>query len=154
MNEDMKKRKKELKINLNRKVIIEELSKYLILQPDSFLSIEDTCILQNELYKKVDVYNNFKVLEKDISTNLKEVYNLKQFFKAYLNYKAVLFYYKACDYGAIQIVTNNFFENIEKMAYFTKFKDGYSDLILVDQELKFGLCIERNEYVNKMTFWK
>lgn len=154
MNADMVKRKKELKINLNRKVITEELSKYLILQPDSFLSIDDTYVLQNELYKKVDLFNNFIVLEKDISTNLKEVYNLKQFFKDYLSHEAVLFYYKACDYGAIQIFTNDFFENIEQLAYFTKFKDGYSDLILVDQELKFGLCVERNEYVNKMTFWK
>lgn len=153
MNADMEKRKEVLKINLNRRRLLEELSQYLILQPDSFLSVDDTFVLQTELFKKVDSLNSFKVLEKDISANLKEVYDLKDFFKDYLSQKAVLFYHKACDYGAIKIFINDFFENIEQLAYFTKFKDGYSDLILVDQELKFGLCVERNEYVNKLTFW-
>ncbi|MFR3729051.1 hypothetical protein [Lacrimispora sp.] len=153
MNPDLKKRKEELKINLNRKRIVEELSKYLILQPDSFLSVDETFILQTELFKKVDSLNSFKVLEKDISDNLKEVYSLKNFFKNYLSQKAVLFYHKSCDYGALEIFIKDFFENIEQLAYFTKFKDGYSDLILVDRELKFGLCVERNEYVNKLTYW-
>lgn len=153
MKADIEKRKEELKINLNRRRIIEELSQYLILQSDPFLSIDDTFVLQTELFKKVDSLNSFKVIEKDISDNLKEVYELKDFFKDYLSQKAVLFYHKACDYGAIEIFINDFFENIEQLAYFTKFNDGYSDLILVDRELKFGICVERNEYVNKLTFW-
>lgn len=153
MNADMEKRKEERKLLLNRKRIIEELSPYLTLQPDAFLSVDDTFVLQTELYKKVDSFLNHTVLEKDISTNLKAVYDLKCLFEDYLSQKAVLFYHKAVFYGAIEILTNQFFENIEQLAHFTKFSDGYSDLILVDRELKFGLCVERNEYVNKLTSW-
>lgn len=154
MSAELEKRKKELQISLNRKMIIDELNKYLTLQLDSFLSIDDTLVLQNELFKKVDSINKFKILEKDISANLKEVYELKNYFENFLMHKAILFYHKAFEYGAIEILTKDFYNNIEILASFTKFKDGYSDLLLVDRELKFGLCVERNEYVNKMTYWQ
>lgn len=132
---------------------MEELNKYLTLQLDSFLSVEDTLVLQTELFKKVDSIDKFKILEKEVSVNLKEVYELKKPFEDYLMDKAVLFYHKAYDYGAIEIFTKDFFDNIELLASFIKFKDGYCDLLLVDRGLKFGLCVERNEYFNKMTYW-
>jgi hypothetical protein len=154
MNADMGRRKNMLKYNMNRRWIVEELGRYLTLQIDSFLSIEDTFNLQTELFKKIDSLNNFKELQKDASANLIEVYSLKDFFVDFLYHKAVLFYHKACDYGAIEIFIADFFRNIAQLAYFTKFRDGYGDLILVDQKLIFGLCLERNEYFNKLTFWK
>ncbi|MEY9867589.1 hypothetical protein ABIE66_002968 [Peribacillus sp. B2I2] len=36
---------------------------------------------------------------------------------------------------------------------FTKFTTGNGDFILVDDEFKFGICIERTEYQYELFIW-
>lgn len=59
-------------------------------------------------------------------------------------------HFKDRECGAVKINVKDFFEHLDDIA---KFKEGYRDLIFVDEELRYGICIERYEYFNRLVIW-
>ena len=52
------------------------------------------------------------------------------------------------------IKVSDFFNNISKIFEFTSFSDGRRDLLFVDKNFRFGICIERYEYYNCISNWR
>lgn len=154
-NEENRSNKiKELKMKSKRKVICKNMANIINdLELESFISVEDTIIISKKVYEKIDTLINQEEIEKDIESNLIKVASLKEKFKTFLNENAILFHYEDRDCGAIKIKVDDFFKYLEYIAEFSKFKGGYRDLILIDENLKYGICIERYEYFNKLVVW-
>lgn len=154
-NEENRSNKiKELKLKSKRKSICKKLDNIINdLDIESFISVEDTIVISKKVYEKIDKVTNQEEIEKDIETNLIKVASLKEKYEMFFDENAILFHYDDRECGAIKIKTKDFFEHLEDIAEFTKFKGGYRDLILVDEDLKYGICIERYEYFNKLTIW-
>lgn len=85
--------------------------------------------------------------------NLNKVANLEEIFKIFFYENAILLHYEDRECGAIRIKVEDFFKYLGDIAEFSKFKEGYSDLVLVDENLKYGICVERYEYFNKLFVW-
>ncbi len=154
-NEENRSNKiKELKMKSKRKGIYIKLVNIINnLEIESFISVEDTIVISKKVYKKLDTLINQEEMEKDIESNLIKVASLKEKYKIFFNENAILFHYEDRECGAIKIKVEDFFEHLADIAEFTKFKGGYRDLILVDEDLKYGICIERYEYFNKLAVW-
>ena len=145
---------KELKLKAKRKFICKKLDNIISdLGIESFVSVEDTRIISKKVYEKIDTLKNQQEINKNIEDNLIKVTCLKEKYKMLLNQKAVLFHFEDGECGAIKIKIKDFFESLDTIAEFTKFKEGYRDLIFVDEDLKYGICIERYEYFNKLVVW-
>lgn len=145
---------KELKMKSKRKGICEKLANIIKdLDLEGFISVEDTIVISKKVYKKIDTLTNQEEIDKDIESNLIKVASLKEKFKMLLNENAILLHYEDRECGAIKIKLDDFFEHLDDIAEFSKFKGGYRDLILVDENLKYGICIERYEYFNKLAAW-
>lgn len=154
-NEENRSNKiKELKMKSKRKSICKKLANIINdLEVESFISVEDTIVISKKVYEKIDAFINQEEIEKDVESNLIKVASLKEKYKMVFNEKAILFHYEDRECGAIKIKVEDFFEHLADIAEFTKFKGGYRDLILVDEDLKYGICIERYEYFNKFVIW-
>lgn len=154
-NEENRSNKiKELKMKSKRKCMCKKLASIINdLEVESFISVEDTIAISKKVYEKIDTFINQEEIEKDIESNLIKVASLKEKYKMFFNEKAILFHYEDRECGAIKIKVEDFFEHLADIAEFTKFKGGYRDLILVDEDLKYGICIERYEYFNKLVIW-
>lgn len=156
MNNEEKRsnRIKELKMKSKRKCICKKLANIINdLEIEAFISVEDTIVVSKKVYEKIDSLTNQEEIDKDIECNLIKVDSLKEKYKIVFNESAILFYYEDRECGAIKIKVKDFFEHLDDIAEFTKFKGGYSDLILVDKDLKYGICVERYEYFNKLAVW-
>lgn len=145
---------KEIKMKLKRKDICKMLNNFMDdLQIDSFISVEHTIVMSKKVYEKMDTLINQEEIEKDIESNLTKVASLKERYKMFFNENAILFHHDDRECGAIKIKVGCFFEHLDDIAHFSGFKGGYRDLILVDEDLKYGICIERSEYFNTLAVW-
>lgn len=154
-NEENRSNKiKEFKMQSKRKGICKKLANIINdLEVVSFISVEDTIVISKKVYEKIDTLINQEEMDKDIESNLIRVASLKEKYKMLFNENAVLFHYEDRECGAIKIKVEDFFEHLAEIAEFTKFKGGYRDLVIVDEDLKYGICIERYEYFNKLVIW-
>ena len=145
---------KELKMKSKKKYICKKLFGIINnLEIESFISVEDTIVISKKVYEKIDTLINQEEMEKDIESNLIKVDSLKEKYKMVFNENAILFHYEDRECGATKIKVEDFFEHLADIAEFTKFKEGYRYLILVDEDLKYGIGIERHEYFNKLAIW-
>ncbi|MBD8048752.1 MULTISPECIES: YxiF family protein [Clostridium] len=154
-NEENRSNKiKELKMKSKRKGICKKLDNIINdLEIESFIPVEDTIVISKKVYEKIDTLTNQEEIDKNIEANLIKVASLKEKYKMFFYENAILFHYEDRECGAIKIKIKDFFEHLDDIAEFTKFKGGYRDLILVDEDLKYGICIERYEYFNKLAIW-
>lgn len=145
---------KELKMKSKRKGICKKLDNIINdLEIEPFIPVEDTIVISKKVYEKIDTLTNQEEIDKNIEANLIKVASLKEKYKMFFYENAILFHYEHRECGAIKIKIKDFFEHLDDIAEFTKFKGGYRDLILVDEDLKYGICIERYEYFNKLAIW-
>lgn len=154
-NEENRSNKiKELKMKSKRKSICKKLANIINdLEVESFISVEDTIVISKKVYEKIYTLTNQEEIEKGIETNLIKVASLKEKYKMVFNENAILIHYEDRECGAIKIKVEDFFRCLDDIAEFSKFREGYRDLILVDEDLKYGICIERYEYFNKLAVW-
>lgn len=134
-------------LKAKRKSICERLNN---IDSNSFISIEDTIAISKKVYEKIDTLISQEEIEKDVEDNLAKVARLKERVEKIFNDKAVLVHFKDRECGAVKINVKDFFEHLDDIA---KFKEGYRDLIFVDEELRYGICIERYEYFNRLVIW-
>lgn len=134
-------------LKAKRKSICERLNN---IDSNSFISVEDTIAISKKVYEKIDTLISQEEIEKDVEDNLAKVARLKERVEKIFNDKAVLVHFKDRECGAVKINVKDFFEHLDDIA---KFKEGYRDLIFVDEELRYGICIERYEYFNRLVIW-
>ena len=144
----------ELRIRLRRRVIFNTLKKFIpSIDNELYIEIEETKLISEKLYRKVDEIKAYEDLNKDEYSNLKRVLAYKEKFKMIFNESAILFHYEDDETGAIRIKVKDFFENLYDISSFTGFSKGCGDLVLINEDLKYGVCIERYEYFNKLVVW-
>lgn len=134
-------------LKAKRKSICERLNN---IDSNSFISVEDTIAISKKVYEKIDTLISQEEIEKDVEDNLAKVARLKERVEKIFNDKAVLVHFKDRECGAVKINVKDFFEHLDDIA---EFKEGYRDLIFVDEELRYGICIERYEYFNRLVIW-
>ena len=54
---------------------------------------------------------------------------------------------------AVKVNINEVFENLNIILERTRFLNGRGDFILVEDNLSFGICIERTEYYYEFCMW-
>lgn len=148
------KERKEFKIKLKRHVLYKTWrNKIKCLKIESFISIEDSIKLRQNVLNKVDNSSNKKILRDNYELNLKELANLKNLFIPFFEENAILFHSEILECGAIKIKVKHFFEYLDDIPEFTKYKIGWGDIIFVDKNLKYGICLERFEYFHQLCVW-
>ncbi len=53
----------------------------------------------------------------------------------------------------LKVNVNEVFIHLNRLLEQTKFLSGYGDFILVVEDFRFGLCIERTEYFYELSIW-
>jgi len=106
-----------------------------------------------KVYEKIDTIPNQKALPTDPNIAKEEVLNLKESIRHLLDKRVVLFHGDNGDTGALIIELGDFFNNLCWYLNFVRFISGYGDVVLVEENLKFGVCVERYEYQNNMITW-
>jgi len=145
----------ELKIKSKRRNICSELTGIIDnIEINSFISIKDTIEISKRIYEKMDALSSQEKINKDIKTNLAVIAELKSEYAIYSNECAVLFHSEDRECGAIKVKVEDFFNHLVDIFELTSFAKGHRDLIFVHENLKFGICIERYEYFNKLVVWK
>ena len=144
----------ELKIKSKRNIICKKFTDIIsTLDVDSFISIEDTMTISKRVYKKFDTLKNQEEITKDIDLNMKKVAILEVKFRSLFDKCGILLHYEDRESGAIKIKVEDFFKYLDYIVEFSRFKDGYRDLIFVDEDLMYGICVEKYEYFNKLIVW-
>lgn len=146
---------KALRIINERKKIVKEISNYIEkITLDSFISIENTIDLSGNAYKYIDTIENKIMLDKENKGIVEKINCYKEKFEDISDAEGVLLHYYDRNVGALILTVKEFWHNIDNLLKFIKFYDGYRDLIFVEKNLKFGICIERFEYNNQLVIWK
>ena len=107
------------------------------LEIESFIPVERHYSNIKKVYEKIDTLTNQEEIDKNIEANLIKVAKLKKkSIKCFFMKMQYCFIMRDRECGAIKIKIKDFFEHLDDIAEFTKFKGGYRDLILVDERFK------------------
>lgn len=156
MDEQSRKEKIEkLKIKTRRNNICSSLNGIVDdIDINAFISVNDTIEISNKIYEKIDSLNNKEKIGKEAEVNISAIFDLKKDYQLYNNEYGLLFHADDRECGALMIKVSDFFNNISKIFEFTSFSDGRRDLLFVDKNFRFGICIERYEYYNCISNWR
>ncbi|GGB72791.1 YxiF family protein [Fictibacillus barbaricus] len=155
---DRKKRIRSLQIKKRREKIIKEMkAKNISLSLDSFLDIQYSMNLLNELFDKIDKLKEDKHEIKFKHSNevaIKHLSDLKLKMPFKFQYKKViLFHQNHLETGAIIINIEDVFKEINWMVSFSGYTKETFDFIIVEPKLEYGICIEIREYQDILTNW-
>ncbi|MGE1125731.1 YxiF family protein, partial [Bacillus wiedmannii] len=64
-----------------------------------------------------------------------------------------LFFSKGGKIEAVKLNIAEVFDNLEELSTISRFLTGYTDFVLVGDDLEFGVCIERTEYHYEFSMW-
>ncbi|WP_345820466.1 YxiF family protein [Bacillus pumilus] len=64
-----------------------------------------------------------------------------------------LIFFREHEIEAVLLNLNEVFSHLNQLLEQTKFLSGYGDFILVAEDFRFGLCIERTEYYYEFSTW-
>lgn len=145
----------ELKLKSKRKNICLSINNTISdVDTNSFISINDTIEMSNKIYEKIDSLNNQVKIGKEAEVNISAILDLKKDYQSYNSEYGVLFHEDDRECGALMLKVSDFFDNISMIFDLTAFSAGRRDLIFVDKDFKFGICIERFEYYNCVSNWR
>jgi hypothetical protein len=150
---DRQEKIKQLKVNVKRKEVLSTLSSQIPVTIEDFLSIEETTRVSKKVYEIIDTITNQTELVKDYQINVNSLMDIKEWTKGFQDKVAILHRHDR-DTGAIIMTIQSFWENVEDILSFVGFTDGYRDLVVLDKNLQFGVCIERHEYHNSLVVWQ
>ncbi|MBP2001375.1 hypothetical protein J2Z69_002418 [Paenibacillus shirakamiensis] len=150
---DRQEKIKQLKINVKRKEVLSTLSGQIPVTIEDFLSIEETTRVSKKVYEIIDTITNQTELVKDYQINVNTLLHTKERTKGFQNNNVAILHRHDRDTGALVMTIESFWGNMNEILSFVGFKDGYRDLVVVDKDLQFGLCIERHEYHNNLVVW-
>ncbi|MER3123812.1 hypothetical protein ABQG68_00240 [Bacillus pumilus] len=64
-----------------------------------------------------------------------------------------LLFFREHEIEALLVYVHEVFSLLNQLIEQTKFSSGYGDFILVAEDFRFGLCIERTEYYYELSIW-
>lgn len=148
-----KERIQELNVRVKRRELVSRLNHQLPEMEMNFLSIEETADFSKKVYEKIDTISDQVKLPKDYQTSVNSILNNKERIDRLQNKDIVILHRNDSETGALVLDVQYFWGNIDSVIALSGFKDGYRDLIVVEKNMNFGLCIERHEYYNKLVVW-
>ncbi len=153
VSSDRQRKVDKLKTNVKRKEVLSILSSRIPVTIEDFLSIEETIRVSRRAYEIIDTITNQTELVKDYQINVNSLLHTKEWTKGFQDKKVAILHRYDRDTGALVMTIESFWGSMDEILSFVGFKDGYRDLIAVDENLQFGLCIERHEYHNNLVVW-
>lgn len=152
-NEKRKQKIEDLKKISKRKYLIKELNGYINVSLDELLTPEETIIFRKQVYDKLDSLPQKQRIgdtdyKKNIEISIKLLNNILDSIKFKDKNVRILL-----STEAVKIRVNEVFENLNIMLEKIGFLSGKGDFILVDENLDFGVCIERTEYYYELCMW-
>lgn len=156
-------------MGINREVKIRELqikNRHILVQKEvqkhfkgyvhvGFLEIPILEDLKNRIYAKIDKMPKSRTLSMACEQILEVLVGLD--FRSLTDNpqdkQMVLFYEDNDEVDGIFISLEIFINNIHRILEFVGFTAGRMDLLFTDVNLDTGICIERSEYENILTFW-
>jgi hypothetical protein len=157
MNINNKNRIDILKRKNRRNILIKKLSKNFEVSMDSFLDIDENDSFCKKIFDKLDAFGNKNILQgNDFKENIELAKErLTKVIKeiSFNNNFARILFYGEMEIEAVKLNVQEIINNIERILEITRFLDGYGDFILVEEDLKLGVCIERNEHYYELCLW-
>lgn len=150
---DRQDRIRQLKVYAKRKEIVTCFNPSISVTTEDFISIEETINLTEEVYKRLDATPNQSKIEKEYQTSRDSLLALKEKTRMFFDKDVVLLHRLDRESGAVVMSLHCFWFNLDYLLDFIGFRDGYRDLVAVDKNLEFGICIERHEYYNNLALW-
>lgn len=154
MNNDKRKEKIDaLKKITKRKYLIKELNNYIKVSYDELLPQEENIIFRKKVFDKLNsLTEKQRIGDEDYKKNTEISINLLNHMKDNINFKDK----KArllLSNEAVKVNINEVFENLNIILEKTNFLNGRGDFILVDDNLNYGVCIQRTEYYYEFCMW-
>lgn len=154
---DRKERIKYLQIMNRRRLLLEEMQRHINeIELDDFISLDKTKELQTEVYKIMDKIESTKSsVIRPLETNYVDWYidNIHSF-SNYRDEKIVYFHQQSMDIGALEIQINVVLNNINYVVSESEIAENGCRILLVNRDLKFGLCLWRSEYDFQLYKWE
>ncbi|MGQ7866168.1 YxiF family protein [Bacillus sp. WC2502] len=156
MNNNRNSKIETLKRKSRRKHLINELS-YMTLPENAFLDIEENQLFCQKVFAflqsrehKIQIHGEHyqEHIEKSVQM-LKELVSQVKVIPA----QARLMFFREREIEALEVNVNEVFFHLNRLLEQTKFLSGYGDFILVAEDFRFGLCIERTEYFYELSIW-
>ena len=146
-----------LKRRNRRNNLIKELSPYVRIPDTPFFDIEVNSDFCDKAYEKVDTicdklriqgenYENTIELSKNYLINFINSNSFENDF-------ARLLFFREHEIEAVKVPIKDIIDNINSILEIMHFNSGYSDFILIDENFRFGICIERTEYFHEFCSW-
>ncbi|AZK44858.1 YxiF family protein [Paenibacillus lentus] len=156
MNFDRIKKIERLKRKNRRNNLIKQLS-FLSLPKDLFMEVEANESFCRQVFLTLSKHHNPIILqgrdnEETIYMSIQALRNLDMP-TALFNKECRVFFFGEYEIEAVKLNVNEVFMNLENVLDLTRFSKGYGDFILVDENLLFGICIERTEYHYELIKW-
>lgn len=154
--EDRREKMEYLKRKSRRKNFLKELN-FISVTEESFLDIKDNDLFCKKVFSLLNTQKNKnqikgedykEIIQKSIQFLKKTIKNIEVTEK-----KGRLLFFRDNEIEAVLINVNEVFTNLDKVLDLTKFSIGYGDFILVAEDFRFGLSIERTEYFYECSVW-
>lgn len=155
---DRKEKIEALKIKNNRKFIIENLKECLDgYEFQGFVEKKKVKLLFSQAYSYI--YENEKkkvwdpiLVDENSEAIIKKLILDNQLLNEH-DSQMVLFYQDKEELDAIYLSPLTFLKNINNILKFVGYSDGEFDLMFVKEDLSIGICIELDEYNNRLFTW-
>lgn len=156
MNNNRNSKIETLKRKSRRKHLMNELS-YMTLPENAFLDIEENQLFCQKVFtflqsreEKVQIYGNHyrEHIEKS-EQMLKELVKKVKITPT----QGRLLFFRDREIEAFLVNVDEVFSHLNQLLEQTKFSTGYGDFLLVAEDFRFGLCIERTEYYYELSIW-
>lgn len=141
-----------------RSILIKELSRYVKVSLDSFIEdIEENDAFCKRVFNKLNSIQNKTIIKgNDLNENIELAKERLKRIMENTNFNGDsirVFFYRELEIEAVKLNVNEVGTNIDKILDIISFSSGFGDFILVGENLKLGICIERTEYYYELCSW-
>ena len=145
-----------LKRQSRRKNLVKEIN-FMNLTEEPFLDIEDNDLFCKNVFSLLNTKENKMQLQGD-SYKERIQKSIQLLNDTIDNIEVIpkqgrLLFFRENEIEAVLVNVNEVFSHLNEVIELTKFSVGYGDFILVAEDFKFGICIERTEYFYELSVW-
>ncbi|MGE6376180.1 YxiF family protein [Peribacillus muralis] len=156
MRKDAKAKMEYLKRKNRRNYLIKEISNFTNVTIESLMDMEKNDDFCQSVFRWLSNLNcNIIIKGENDQENIRcSIQLLKDILPQFICKKTGrMLFDTGEELEAIKVNFDDVNSILEDILVFTKFTTGYGDFILVDDQLKFGICIERTEYHYELFIW-
>ncbi|ARU61610.1 hypothetical protein CBW65_11750 [Tumebacillus avium] len=151
--EERQKKITELKRKQKQQNLLKGLSPRIGLTPESFLTVEETQRLLHAAFQKIDRADNLAKSEPSIESFIQRLSDTLAEVVLPPDTEVILFLYEEGEIEAVKLEFRALQENFSLLLPLTGFTQGRFDILIVQPQLRFGLCVERGEYEYTFASW-